>query len=148
MPIHTTSIPCLSVPPLHLLIDKIFKVLLPNQSFLKLGFVSHDMLFRFIVEAHHKFETFVNFRVFEKFDSPDVVGIEHIFVHSWNLVGAVLALNTFCEDLDMPSDLSDEGVPGALEDQTYGEVRIVFLLLKTCICQASFECEITPLFVC
>lgn len=105
------------------------------------------MLFRFIIETHHKLEDLVDFGVFKEFDSPNIVGVEHILVHPWDLIGAVLALNTLGKHFNMSTNFPDEGVSSSLEDQTDWKVRIILLLLETRIGKSPFEGKVAPRFV-
>ena len=134
MSIQAASISCFSVPSLDLLINEIFKILLPYKSLFVLYFVLRYVLSRLIVPREHELHAFVNFGVFVEFYSPNVMCVQHISVKASDLICAVLALNIFSKYFNVPTNFSDEGISRTLKNQTYIKIRIILFFLQTGVC--------------
>lgn len=147
VPVEAAALPGLAVPPLHLLVDEIFEVLLPYLGLLVFDPVLGDVLLGLVVEGEHQLEALVDLRVLVQLDPPDVVRVQHVPVQPPHLVRAVLALDIIGEYLDVAADLPDESVPRPLEHQTDGKVGVVLFLLQAGVGEPPFERYVALLLV-
>jgi hypothetical protein len=147
VPVEAAALPGLAVPPLHLLVDEIFEVLLPYLGLLVFDPVLGDVLLGLVVEGEHQLEALVDLRVLVQLDPPDVVRVQHVPVQPPHLVRAVLALDIIGEYLDVAADLPDESVPRPLEHQTDGKVGVVLFLLQAGVGEPPFVRYVALLLV-
>jgi len=147
VPVEAAALPRLPIPPLHLLVNEVLEVLLPDLRLLVLVLVRHDVLLGLLVESDEQLEVFVDFRVFVQLDAADMVRVRHVFEYTPHLVGAVLTFHVIRVALDVSTHFAHEGVPGALQDQADAEVGIVLLLFQAGFDQPSLARHCTDLLL-
>ena len=74
-----------------------------------------------------------------------MVRVLHISKNLAHLVATIGTFNVVGKSFSMAANLTDEGVSGSLENQTYAEVGVIFLFFQACFRQFCLESNIALL---
>jgi hypothetical protein len=116
MSIQTATLSRLSITSLHFLVDEILIILLSDLGLCKFEFILYYMLFWFFVECDEQLEVFINFWIFVKFDSANVMRVRHIFENTAYQIWTILTFDIFSIAVNMTANLTHERVSSSLQN--------------------------------
>lgn len=131
----------------YLLVDVGLVVQLPPLVELEPLHVGRDVLAALVIERDQQFIIFIDLRIPEKFDAPNMVRIAHVLVGPAGRVLRVHGLDVVTVAVNVALHFPHEGIPSTLQHDTDREVRIVVLLFQTGLNQLMLRGHVTRLLL-